>query len=239
MKNHISLSVNLYWIKTWSDLRSNVENYLYDVKNFKSQLWRVNVKARWSVASQKEIKWQDSILCKLKLKKLFIYFSLEYMVPLYQEGYHIDWQKKSQCSHSLKTQVKLEKHNDLIHYTSHSARKKYDSPVSQSRISDFACNDYISNSGCSGFYWLVYNNWFLRNSIKAFSTPSFGSCWFHLWKYTSLSLWDLSPAPLGEVCMICEKSKLVLSETLFMSTWVLELCEVIFMAFVTLGGEGS
>jgi hypothetical protein len=54
----------------------------------------------------------------------------------------------------------------------------------------------------------------LGNSIKTFPHPSFGSCWFHQWKYTSLSLWDLSPIPLSKVWVICDKSKLELSEIL-------------------------
>jgi hypothetical protein len=61
----------------------------------------------------------------------------------------------------------------------------------------------------------------LGNSIKTFPHPSFGNCWFHQWKYTSLSLWDLSPIPLSKVWVICDKSKLELSEILFMSTWAL------------------
>jgi hypothetical protein len=29
--------------------------------------------------------------------------------------------------------------------------------VSQTKVFNFACNGYISNSGCSSFYWLVSN----------------------------------------------------------------------------------
>jgi hypothetical protein len=50
------------------------------VKFFKSQPQRVNTKARSIVANphevNKEIKWQESIWCKLKLKKLFLYLIL-------------------------------------------------------------------------------------------------------------------------------------------------------------------
>jgi hypothetical protein len=39
------------------------------------------------------MKWQDSILCKLKLKKLFFILNLKYRLPLYQEGYHMNYQQ--------------------------------------------------------------------------------------------------------------------------------------------------
>jgi hypothetical protein len=53
-------------------------------------------------------------------------------------------------------------------------QEKQDNPVSQTRVSGFSCNGYISNSGCSNF-----QNWmfqfllasFLGASIKAFSLP--------------------------------------------------------------------
>jgi hypothetical protein len=38
-------------------------------------------------------------------EEVIFIFNLEYMLPLYQEGYHLDCQQ-SQCSHSLKTQVR-------------------------------------------------------------------------------------------------------------------------------------
>jgi hypothetical protein len=53
----------------------------------------------------------------------------------------------------------------MTSYTTHISKpEKQDSPVSQTEGSDFACNSYILNSGCSsfktgysGFYWLVFN----------------------------------------------------------------------------------
>jgi hypothetical protein len=55
--------------------------------------------------SQKEIKWQESTLRKLKLKKSILYLILRIML-LYQEGYHIDCQQSLNAQHSLKTQVR-------------------------------------------------------------------------------------------------------------------------------------
>jgi hypothetical protein len=37
------------------------------------------------------MKWQDSILCKLE--GVDFIFNLEYMLPLYQEGHHMDYQQ--------------------------------------------------------------------------------------------------------------------------------------------------
>jgi hypothetical protein len=55
--------------------------------------------------SQKEIKWQESTLRKLKLKKSILYLIL-HMMLLYQKGYHIDCQQSLNAQHSLKTQVR-------------------------------------------------------------------------------------------------------------------------------------
>jgi hypothetical protein len=54
--------------------------------------------------SQKEVKWQDSILCKLELKKSFLYLILSVGMPLYQKGYHIGCQQSLNAQHSLKIQ---------------------------------------------------------------------------------------------------------------------------------------
>jgi hypothetical protein len=39
------------------------------------------------------MKCQELILCKLKLKKYFLYFILGIEMSLYQEGYHMDCQQ--------------------------------------------------------------------------------------------------------------------------------------------------
>jgi hypothetical protein len=45
------------------------------------------------------MKWQESTLCKLKLKKYILYFILSIGMSLYQEGYHMD------CQQSLNTHI--------------------------------------------------------------------------------------------------------------------------------------
>jgi hypothetical protein len=45
------------------------------------------------------MKWQESILWKLKLKKCISYFILSIGMLLYQEGYHMD------CQQSLNTHI--------------------------------------------------------------------------------------------------------------------------------------
>jgi hypothetical protein len=56
--------------------------------------------------SQKEMKWQESTLCKLKLKKCILYLILSIGISLYQEGYHIDCQQNLNFQQRLKTQVR-------------------------------------------------------------------------------------------------------------------------------------
>jgi hypothetical protein len=59
----------------------------------------------------------------------------------------------------------------ILHFSLN--QEKQDSPVSQTGVSGFACNGYISNSGsssskteCSNFYWLVFGD-----GIKASPFP--------------------------------------------------------------------
>jgi hypothetical protein len=56
--------------------------------------------------SQKEMKWQESTLCKRKLKKSILYVILSIGMLLYQEGYHMDCQQSLNTQYSLKTQVR-------------------------------------------------------------------------------------------------------------------------------------
>jgi hypothetical protein len=122
MKNHTSLSVNLYWIKISTDTEIKSGNWSYSVKYSKSQPLRVNAEARSNVTTlmvSKEMIWQESILCKLELKKYILYLILSVGLPLYQEGYHMDCQQSLNAQHSPKTQVRWVKHNYLIHSTSH------------------------------------------------------------------------------------------------------------------------
>jgi hypothetical protein len=52
----------------------------------KNQMWHLS----WS---QKEMKWQDLILMQDQVEGVYFIFNLEYGLPLYQEGYHMDCQQ--------------------------------------------------------------------------------------------------------------------------------------------------
>jgi hypothetical protein len=56
-------------------------------------------------------------------------------------------------------------------------------------------------------------------------------------KHSSLSLCELSSTLLGEVCVICDKSKFGLRENPLYEQ--LSFVKLIFVSFVTLGGEAS
>jgi hypothetical protein len=51
-----------------------------------NQMWHVS----WS---QKEMKWQDSILMQVQVEGVSFIFNLKYSLPLYQEGYQMDCQQ--------------------------------------------------------------------------------------------------------------------------------------------------
>jgi hypothetical protein len=120
MKNHISLSVNLYWIKISSDLEFKSANWSYMGSIPSHDLLRVNAKARSNVATlikSKNMKWWESILCKLKLQKCILYLILSICMSLYQEGYHIDCQQSLSAQHSLKP--RWDDWNTMASYTTH------------------------------------------------------------------------------------------------------------------------
>jgi hypothetical protein len=101
MKNHISLSVNLYWIKMWSDLEIKCGNWLYGVKFSKSQPQKSQRKARSNVATlmkSKKMKWQESTLCKLKIEEKYFIFYLEYKIAALLRGTPHRMPAKSQSS---------------------------------------------------------------------------------------------------------------------------------------------
>jgi hypothetical protein len=52
------------------------------------------------------MKWQESMLCKLKLKNCVLYLILSIGMLLYQEGHHMDCQQSLNAQYSLKTQVR-------------------------------------------------------------------------------------------------------------------------------------
>jgi hypothetical protein len=63
------------------------------------QMWQPS----WS---QKEMKWQQSALCKLKLKKYILYLILSVGTLLHQEEYHMDCQQSINAQQNLKTQLR-------------------------------------------------------------------------------------------------------------------------------------
>jgi hypothetical protein len=93
MKNHISLSVNLYWIKKWSDMNIKSEYWSYDVEYSKSQPLKSHAKARSNVATLIKSKRNEVtrfIIVQAQVEEIIFIFNLEYTLPLYQEGYHMD-----------------------------------------------------------------------------------------------------------------------------------------------------
>jgi hypothetical protein len=132
MKSHISLSVNLYWIKTWSDLDIQCRKLIIWCEVLQVTTSRESMPKQdqmWQPSqSQREMKWQESTLYKLKLKKCILCFILSMNAAL-SRGISHGLPTKSQCSHSLKTQVRWVKHNGLIHFTSHQILKKPYVPI--------------------------------------------------------------------------------------------------------------
>jgi hypothetical protein len=45
-------------------------------------------------------------IVQAQVKELYFIFNLEYMLPLYQEEYHMDCQQRLNDQHNLKTQVR-------------------------------------------------------------------------------------------------------------------------------------
>jgi hypothetical protein len=126
MKNHISLSVNLYWIKKWSDLEIKSGNWLYGVKYSKSQPLKSQCQSKIKFGNPHEVKRKNVTrfnIMQAQVEEVVFMFNLEYRLPLYQEGYHMDCWQSLNAQRSLKTQVSWVKHNGLIHYTSHWTRK--------------------------------------------------------------------------------------------------------------------
>jgi hypothetical protein len=69
-------------------------------------LLRVNAKARSIVATL--MKWKrDEVailnIVQAQVEELYFIFILKYRLPLYQEGYHMDYQQSLNAQHSLKT----------------------------------------------------------------------------------------------------------------------------------------
>jgi hypothetical protein len=101
-------------------------------------LLRVNDKTRSSVATLMKLK-RDEVttitLCKLKLKKCILYLTLSICMPLYQEGWYIDYQQSFILNKNLNTQVRWVKYNGHTFHISLN-QEKLDGPISQTGGSD-------------------------------------------------------------------------------------------------------
>jgi hypothetical protein len=101
MKNHISLSVNLYWIKIWSDLEIKGGNWSYSVKYSKSQPLRVNSKAKSNVATLIKSKRNGVTIINIvqaQVEELYFIFNLECRHAALSRGILHRLPIKSQCS---------------------------------------------------------------------------------------------------------------------------------------------
>jgi hypothetical protein len=114
----VSIFIESRYQVTW---RSQVEIDLR-VKYSKSEPPRVKAKARSSVAILMKLK-RDEVatinIVQAQVEEIYFIFNLEYSLPLYQQGYHIGYQQSLNAQHSLKTQVRGEKHNGHTHSASH------------------------------------------------------------------------------------------------------------------------
>jgi hypothetical protein len=83
-------------VKIGHTVCSTPSQNLYESMSKQDQMWS-------PPRSQKEMKWKESILCKLKLKKYILYLILSVGMPLYQEGYHMNYQQSLNAQYSLKS----------------------------------------------------------------------------------------------------------------------------------------
>jgi hypothetical protein len=127
----VTISIESRHEVTW---RSNVENSLYDVKYSKSQSLESQCQSKIKCANPHKVKekWSGkNQYCASSSWRNVFYVYLEYMNVTLSRGISHDLPPKSQCSHSLKTQVSWVKHNDLIHSISHQTLEKPYVPVSK------------------------------------------------------------------------------------------------------------
>jgi hypothetical protein len=99
MKNHISLGVNLYWIKIWSDMKIKCRNWLYGEKYSKSQPLKSQCQSKIKYGNPHKVKRNEVArinLVQAQVEEKYFIFNVEYRLPLYQEGYHMDFQQ-TQC----------------------------------------------------------------------------------------------------------------------------------------------
>jgi hypothetical protein len=120
----VSISIESRHEVTW---RSNVENWLYDVKYSKSQPLESQCQSKIKCGNLHKVKekWSGKNQhCQAQVEEMYFMFYLEYMNVALSRGISYGLLIKSQCSHSLKTQVRWVKHNGLIHSTSHQTLEK-------------------------------------------------------------------------------------------------------------------
>jgi hypothetical protein len=90
-------------------------------------LKKVNAKARSNVKTLKKSKRNEVArinMVQAKDEEMYFMFYLEYRNAALWKGISYALPTKSQCSHSLKTQVRWVKHNGLIYSTSHQTLEK-------------------------------------------------------------------------------------------------------------------
>jgi hypothetical protein len=104
-------------------------------KYSKSQPPRVNVKARSSVATPMKSKRNEVAIIhfvQAQVEEMYFVFNIEYRLPLYQEGYHMDCQQSLNAQKILKP--KWDEWNSMTSYTSllpeHGKTRQF----------DFTCN---------------------------------------------------------------------------------------------------
>jgi hypothetical protein len=128
----VSISIESRREVTW---RSNVENWLYDVKYTKSQPLKSQCQSKIKCSNPHKVKGNEVVrinIVQTQVEKMYFIFNLEYRnVALSREITH-GLPTKSQWSQSLKTQVRWVKNNGLIHSTSHKTLDKPYVPVSKS-----------------------------------------------------------------------------------------------------------
>jgi hypothetical protein len=244
MKNHISISDNLYWIKIQNDLEIKSENWSYGLKSTNSQPLRVKAKVRAYVATLIKSKRNKVAIIntvKLKLKKYILYLFLSLVILLYQEGYYMDCQQSPNAQQKPKTQLKWVKHNGHTHSTSLRTRENWiiRFPKPEGSVWADSTNGWFSNSKCYDFQNRMF--WFLLASFWGTSIKAFPSLLWRvlvppmkilipkpLWALTNTSwwcfVWFMRNPSLGRENPLCEH---------------LSFVKQLFVAFVTLRGEAS
>jgi hypothetical protein len=122
--HQVSISIESRHEVTW---RSNVQNWLYDVKYSKPQPLESQCQSKIKCGNPHKVKekWSGKNQhCASSSWINVLYVYLEYRNATLSSGISHGLPTKSQCSHSPKTPVRWVKHNDLIHSTSHQTLEK-------------------------------------------------------------------------------------------------------------------